>query len=136
MILSEARFNILDQLYRLNKISKKSFVIYDDGCHVYETVNKYKRYKPLKNLKYFIDKFHLRGHVRNQCKTKFNQKLNKDISHLNSEICEQNFSLMLKHRYMLKHMSEFHFKFFIICIYDKLNEIIISKIQRKRNKIT
>ena len=87
MILSEARFNVLDQLFRLNKISKKSYIIYDDGCPLDETVKKYSRYKPLRKIKFYIDKFHLRGHKRIKCKTVYNQKLNEKIAHLNSEIC-------------------------------------------------
>jgi hypothetical protein len=46
MILSEARFDILDDLYRLNLVSKKKFIIYDDACHLEETVHKYKNYQP------------------------------------------------------------------------------------------
>ena len=60
------------------------------------------------------------------------QLILKDSDKIN---CEQNFSVMLKHRYMLKHMSNCHFKFFILCIYDKLNEIFVSKMQEKRFKM-
>ena len=134
MILSEARFDILDELYRLNLVSKKKFIIYDDACHLEESVQKYKNYQPLKKMKFYIDKFHLRGHRRKICKTKFNQKLNKEISHLNSEICEQNFSLMFKHKYMLKHMSKFHFNFFLICIYDNLNRKFVLKMRKNKIK--
>jgi hypothetical protein len=131
MVLSEARFDILDELYRLTLISKKKFVIYDDACHLDETVRKYARYRPFRNIKFFIDKFHLRNHKREICKTKFNQKLNENISHLNSEICEQNFSLMFKHKYMLKHMNKYHYNFFLLCVYNSLNEKISLKIKKK-----
>jgi hypothetical protein len=133
MVKSEGRSDILNNLINTMKINGKNYkyIIYDDACHINETVMKHKKiYEKLANIDFYIDKFHLRNHTRNVCKTKFNMKLNNEISHLNSEVCEQNFSLQLKHKYMVKHMTKNHYNFFLLCVYDKLNEIFFSKINK------
>jgi hypothetical protein len=47
---------------------------------------------------------------------------------VNSQTCEQKFSLFLKYVPMVKHMLKNHFNFFFLWLIDALNENSLQKI--------
>ena len=68
MISSESRASVL---YLLNEVAnitnfEYKFCFYDDGCHLDESLQVHiDEYPSIKNLKIYIDRFHLKNHVRN-----------------------------------------------------------------------
>ena len=134
MVKSELKSDVIEMLQSTIEICQKKidYCIYDDGCHLDEMAsNRNIKFKYIEKMNFFIDKFHIYNHVRNKCQTTYNMNNDENICHLNSVICEQNFSLMMKYRHALKHMTMWHFNFYLLCIYDKLNEIKLKSIKNK-----
>ena len=134
MINGESRHLILELLNdTFNMIDNNyDFLIYDDACHLSESLKKHeKRYPRLKNTKLYIDRFHLGNHVRKICHTKFN--INNEISlyEINTQICEQQFSKLNRYKHMVKHMSEYHFNLFFLCVLENRNEILLKSLKNK-----
>lgn len=122
MANAELRINVLHLLDDTMDTCQKQidYCIYDDACHLEATFNyKSTKFKIRNNIRFYIDKLHIRNHTRPLCKTWHNMNNDENIKHLNSIICEQNFSLLLKYRFS---MSKNHFNFFLMCIYNSLNE--------------
>ena len=60
-------------------------------------------------------------------------KSSDQLQEINSQVCKQKFSLLLKHVPMIKHMSEYHFGFFFMCLFTSLNEKSIAFIRKNHN---
>jgi hypothetical protein len=68
MISSESRASVLFLLNEVFKITKfkYKYCLYDDGCHLDESLKIHiHEYPELKDLIIYIDRFHIRNHVRN-----------------------------------------------------------------------
>lgn len=115
--IAEELEKILD--YPENKIDT---IIYDDTCHLHKFVQKRKNtYKKLNKCKFYIDRFHLSNHKREECRTLYNIDNCKELTPVNTEIMEQMFGWLSKFKNMLKYMSKPHFKFFILDLLDRHN---------------
>lgn len=68
------------------------------------------------------------------CKTKYNPQHERAFVDVNSQVCEQKFSLILKHVPMVKHMSTNHFNFFFLFIFDGLNDNSLIRINKEGKK--
>jgi hypothetical protein len=121
MIQSETKEDVIRLLTHINTYKKLKNCIYDDGCHLDDYIKSH-NFKDLLNVKIFIDRFHIHNHKRDKCKIDFNLDLFENLSEINSQICEQQFSLISKHKHMVKHMSKNHFIFFFLSIFDTKNQ--------------
>ncbi len=67
MISAESRNSVIDLLKKTIDITKTSYkyCIYDNGCHLDESVKAHiDSHKSLKDMKFYIDRFHLKNHKR------------------------------------------------------------------------
>lgn len=68
MISSESRTSvlyILNEVFKITKFKYK-YCLYDDGCHLDESLKIHiNEYPELNDLKIYIDRFHIKNHVRN-----------------------------------------------------------------------
>ncbi|RNA01588.1 hypothetical protein BpHYR1_028691 [Brachionus plicatilis] len=104
LITSESRASVISLLKDIFEITKNEYkyCIYDDGCHLAESVQSQKNeHSNLKNLIFLIDLFHLKKHTRKICYTKYNLFLQSQLKSINSQACEQMYSLLLKYKYMM-----------------------------------
>lgn len=122
IIRSESLHLVVTKIkYLLEKSSRKvEFCIYDNGCHLDETVQKIPENNNLKSLKFLIDRFHIKNHVRSSCK-KYSADNFSELKLFNTQICEQTFSHISKYKHMTKHMSKNHFNFFYLWLLNELN---------------
>lgn len=128
---SEKRSDVLKLVCDISSNLQKNFkyCIYDNGCHLAETYKIHGvEFRQLDGMKFYIDRFHIKNHTRRVCQD-HNMSNNKDLVDINSQVAEQNFSIMKKFRHSLKHMSKNHFNFFLICFYDKLNDKTINHLE-------
>jgi len=157
MITSESRASIITLLKVIFELTKKDykFCLYDDGCHLDESVQAHlEDHLVLKNVTFLIDRFHIKNHVRKVmflyayafysnhffkisimkvCKTKYNPYLQSQLANINSQACEQSYSLLIKYRYTVKHMSKNHFNFFFLNVFDGLNEKSLRRMTKSKN---
>ena len=67
---------------------------YDDMCHLAKFIsnredsNEFMKF--LTSLKQYIDRFHLKNHQNEECKTLYNADQDETMSGVNTEVCEQN----------------------------------------------
>lgn len=68
-----------------------------------------------------IDNFHMRNHVDTWCKANMNAKQHKELDGYNTQVCEQTFSWLRGFKYIARSMSESHFKFFVLRMFELRN---------------
>jgi len=123
MLRSESLEIVSDLIIKTNKLTdnKFKFAVYDNGCHLGELVESKIKNVFISDIKFVIDRFHQYNHTRNICKTKYSCDLYKELKDLNSEICEQKFSHLLKYKTISKHMGMYHYNFFYLCLFTNFN---------------
>ena len=120
--------NLLQKIFIITE-NDYEYCLYDNACHLAESIKAHKEVYPiLENLSCFIDKFHLKNHVRDCCHTTYNPYLNEQLNKINTQACEQKFSVINKHVYGAKHMSQHHFLFYFLCVFDSLNDKLMDKL--------
>ena len=137
MIRSESLSSVSNLLIKSNKLSGNDlkFAIYDNGCHLGASVEaKEEQNEYISNIKFVIDRFHQYNHKRPICKSKYSCDLYTELDDINSEICEQKFSHLRRFKTITKHMSRFHFEFFYLCLFSKMNSKSKFWYKTKKNK--
>lgn len=137
LITSESRTDVIEFLKNLFTITERAYeyCLYDNGCHLSESIQANLAHNNiLKDLKCYIDKFHLKNHVRTCCKTIYNPYNQTEIADIDTQICEQKFGTINKHKHAVKHMTKYHFIFFWLCIFENLNTKIVGTISKEREK--
>ena len=139
MIKSESRRSVMHILKECFEYGQKSFknCIYGDACHLHESIkcnNLLDKFLELKSVSCFIDRFHIKNHIRSECKTLYNLNFQHELNEINSEICEQKFVTINKYKNTIKYMDKNHFNFFLLCNFEKNNEETLKKIANK-NKV-
>jgi hypothetical protein len=132
MVRSESLTLVKELIEKTNKAVEKSleFCIYDNGCHLSESIKKtHASNEYVKDIICAIDRFHIKNHKRQVCRTEFCCDKYPKLSNLNSQVCEQSFSHLAKYKHMVKHMNKNHFKFFFWWLLNKLNSIKIKKMK-------
>ena len=134
MMRKEGTRMVVDVLkeYWTQTYNKISYFIYDNSCHLHSTFKIKNNIKELNNLKFYIDRLHLKNHKCEECQTKYNIKTCKDLDSINSEVCEQNFFTLNNFKHITKHMDFFHYNFFYLAIFDDLNQKKITLIKKKK----
>ncbi len=119
MIRAESNNIVMKNLIDVNRLidSDKNqeiinTAVYDNGCNLAASVSAAPYNHLISNMKFVIERMHIKNHVRKTCKTNFSCDLYPWLKNLNSEICEQRFSLLLKHKTNTKHMSRRHYEFY------------------------
>lgn len=81
----------------------------------------------------FVDRFHWGNHLKTHayCTENCNPDDNQRIVGANTETCEQSFRWFARHKYSLNHMSPARFRFFILLIAARRNEILLRKRARE-----
>jgi len=67
MISAESRKSVIELLKKTIEITNTSYkyCIYDNGCQLDESVKAHiSSHMPLKDMKFYIDRFHLKNHKR------------------------------------------------------------------------
>ena len=120
----------MKQIFSLTN-SQYKYCLYDNGCHLDESIQAHVNdHQILKDVSCYIDKFHLKNHVRDCCHTKYNPYKQPDFNELDTQICEQKFYIINKHKYAVKHMSKYNFLFYWLCILDSLNNKLLDKMKK------
>ncbi len=135
LIRSESNKSVIDLLKKIFMTTDHNYnyCLYDNACHLDETIKSNSDQHTILNaISFFIDRFHLKNHVRKCCQTTYNPYLEKALEKLNSQACEQKFSVVNKHKYAVKHMTQYHFIFYFFCIFDSLNHKIIENIKSEK----
>mmetsp|Transcript_29529 Transcript_29529/g.60372 ORF Transcript_29529/g.60372 Transcript_29529/m.60372 type:complete len:772 (+) Transcript_29529:124-2439(+) len=137
--LSQVYMHLVD-LYEVHGDYLPNNLAYDDGCHLRRFVelrkdlfDMAKRFWDKVACRIVVDRFHWKNHVKGHeyCQEHCNPYENKDIEGANSEICEQSFRWFARHKYSVNHMSPARFRFFMLIIADKRNEVIIEMRKKK-----
>ena len=128
MVTDEGLTQIADLIKDTGEFVK--FVIYDNGCHLQKHLQntKYEYPQWMTEIRCFIDRFHLKNH--NKSCLKYSCDKIEETAFINSQVCEQLFDKSGKFNHMAKHMSKYHFIFFMLQIFTRLNE---NKLQLKLN---
>lgn len=130
IINGESLKKVFEEVLKVKSINTElKYIIYDKSCQLNEyRMKHYSDDKTTENLIFLIDSFHLGNHTRKICHENHNIKKHIELECINSQICEQSFRLISRHKHCCKHFSKNHFIFFFIWLFDKLNEFTISKI--------
>jgi hypothetical protein len=106
-------------------------MIYDNACNFKAFVNGREESSPrasiLKDLIYVVDNLHIQGHVGQKCLKTFHPKLFPEIAPLNTVVCEQCNFWLGKYKYMLKHMNQYRFLFFLFIMCNFYNLMKITR---------
>ena len=121
---------LITQLIVLLTVKTPKYLVYDNACqlmrhmHKKANTNPSTRFDNIKNVKYVVDRLHIKGHTQKWCLKICHPDLFDDLNGTSTVVCEQiNFWLgRLKH--IMKHMNATRFNFFL---YINLNEHNILK---------
>ncbi len=102
--------------------NKLKFGVYDNGCRLAASVSKNIYNSDISDMKFVIDRMHIKTHKKSTCKQLYSCDNFIELKNLNSEVCEQRFSLLLKHKTISKHMSRYHYEFYYLCLFDYYNK--------------
>ena len=106
---------------------------YDDGCHLWESLNAAARNgsepaaKALEECDIFIDAFHLRGHKRAMCHERFSPKSRPWASKRNTSAAEQTWRYFNKHRFSLRFCHAHSFRLHVLWIASRRNELVSTR---------
>ena len=116
--------NLIESTIKINSSIK--YVCYDTGCKLAAHVNnkEYNYSQCIKNLEFFIDRFHLGNHVK-ACQ-KFSCDTNEIVKLINSSICESEFYTFGKYKHTVKHMTRYHYMFFFLMVFESYNNNIFK----------
>ena len=105
------------------------FIIFDKSCQLKEHKDKhYNNDENTSDLIFLIDKFHLNNHTRSKCHKFHNISNHEELKGLNSQICEQTFRLVSRHKHCSKHFTKNHFFFYFFCLFETMNKIRMEEI--------
>lgn len=85
----------------------------------------------LKNKTFVIDRFHIKNHTQQKCKTDHNCENYPDLEGLNTEICEQKFQHISKLKHQVKHMNKQRYKLFFLEYMNLANTKIRKNLLKK-----
>ena len=126
--------NSLIELIELNSFDSLKYVIYDNACNLYGYAKNH-NLRQLLNINFLLDRFHYKNYKRKVCKDHscYNRK---ELEKLNTQKCEQLFSLLKKFKEITKHMNKIHYDYFYLFLFDSLNERVIDKIIKENQNLT
>ena len=143
----QATLFLLEILDLVPETEWPSYLAYDDACHLYKFIKKRADAGQPKlaaimrkvwhctnkccskfcgcvvclQITFVIDNFHMRNHVDTWCKANMNAKQHKELDGYNTQVCEQTFSWLRGFKYIARSMSESHFKFFVLRMFELHN---------------
>jgi hypothetical protein len=88
------------------------------------------RFKKLKDMKIFVDRFHFGAHVDDFCKKNCNPYNDSDLVDLNTSVAEQINSWLSRFKHMTKYMNYERFVFFLYFIFDFYNDEKLNRIKK------
>ena len=132
-------YGILTDWIGETKPEHLSYILYDDACHLapYGKEKSRASYssatKTLSDLKFYVDKFHFKGHVSKTCHENYNPYSCKDLAKVNSQVCEQTFNFFNKFT-QVKGMNHHRFRLFFVYMIDLHNLKISDKLHTTHPK--
>ena len=90
--------------------------------------------KTLSDLTFCIDQFHFKNHVSKTCHQNYNPYSCKDLTHVNSQVCEQTFNFFNKFT-QVKGMSHHRFRLFFVYMVDFHNLKISNELHMTHPKM-
>lgn len=91
--------------------------------------------KSLLEIKYFVDRFHVKGHTTPGCditsdKCQYHPDLTvfEELIGVNTESAEQCFSWLGKFKHSVKYMSQYRYKMFLYFVVTSRNSLIKMKL--------
>ncbi len=131
MYVAESRLQVcamVEDLWRTTERRVHNFG-YDDACHLYESIEKVavdgsnEALKLLQTAEFFIDAWHLRGHVREVCKQKFNPADRPCAARANTRAAEQAWRYFNQHRHSLRYLRPIAIQFHLLWVATQRNEL-------------
>ena len=83
---------------------------------------KSERAKNLEMTKFAIDKFHFGNHKDKWCRKNMDPNKYPELKNLNTVVCEEVNFWLSGYKYMVKHMNQEHFHFFLYRMLNFYNE--------------
>ncbi|CAF3280764.1 unnamed protein product [Rotaria socialis] len=135
ILRSESRKQVMQALTDLYTITPMltRIVIYDAGCLLAKSVranfadesrsNEFNNnigFKALKEVRFFVDRFHLSNHKDKYCHTHLNLDLDDTLKNINSSSCEQINSWIKSYSQMLSNMNEYRFVAALLILFHLL----------------
>lgn len=107
-------------------------MVYDDACHLKpycearaaECLSE--RVAIFNNIKYVVDKLHIKGHVGEICRNTVHPNLFPELDDSNTVVCEQTNFTIGRHKHQLKHMNKDRYHFFLYILFDMFNKVKID----------
>ncbi|CAF4498411.1 unnamed protein product [Rotaria socialis] len=136
ILRSESRKQVMQALTDLYTITPMltRIVIYDAGCLLAKSVranfadesrsNEFNNnigFKALKEVRFFVDRFHLSNHKDKYCHTHLNLDLDDTLKNINSSSCEQINSWIKSYSQMLSNMNEYRFVAALLILFHLRN---------------
>ena len=74
-------------------------------------------------VKYIVDRLHIVGHSQTWCKDICHPDLYPDLKEVNTMICEQINFWLGRFKFIMKHMNQSRFNFFLYLILNQYNKL-------------
>jgi hypothetical protein len=108
-----------------------TYIIYDDACHLKRFVDnhnvktnyQFQRLNEFCQLKFVVDKLHIKGHKEKWCLEHCDPTNNPELIGVNTVVCEQVNFWLGRFKYIMKHMNATRFNFFLYIISNEYNKI-------------
>ena len=88
--------------------------------------NKSKRAEIFTKLHYVVDKLHIKGHIGKNCRKYCHPENYPSLKSFNSVVCEQKNFWLDKYKYVMKHMGQYRFHFFLFILCNSYNQLCID----------
>jgi hypothetical protein len=94
------------------------------------------RFDNIKNVKYVVDRLHIKGHKQKWCLKICHPDLFDDLNGTNTVVCEQINFWLGRFKHIMKHMNATRFNFFLYIILNEHNQLEILIIVLNTNHLS
>lgn len=88
--------------------------------------NCHERLKSISDIKYVVDRLHIKGHSQKWCTERCHPDLFPELENVNTVVCEQINFWLGKFKHIMKHMNIYRFNFFLFIILNEYNLIKLN----------
>lgn len=118
----------------LPKAKVPSFLVYDNACQLMLHIKKQfknrthrtKRLEEATKVNYIVDRLHIVGHSQAWCKDVCHPDLFPELKGVNTIICEQINFWLGRFKFIMKHMNQCRFNFFLYIILNQYNKLKVE----------
>ncbi len=110
------------------------YLIYDNACQLMKHMQKKfndsekftQRVQATKDVKYVVDRLHIVGHKQSWCQKMCHPDLYPQLAGVNTMVCEQINFWLGRYKYIMKHMSQTRFNFYLYIILNERNTLKVN----------